>query len=599
MMPGGGRTSRTVERHTTAAVIACGVSLGIHAALITWLPGLKLDDYTRRQQEEDHRWRGLSLAEVRPESAERPSSVRLTSPSLSPVVAGDAAAGVSRLTVPVDPARIEPKRLSERVATGDADMPAAPELPRQNVWQPRHEILEIEKRVVRDDAPRIPRRSVPAVERTRTAEEVVAPFDPSSSVRMSAAVSDPFSAFLPPPVPVPDRMASAVLDGDGGAGSRVGPSLPAGAGGDGGSGAGRGAAIGEQDRKDAAGGRRALDNFLRADVTVYNPLLDRRHTYFRIGLERVGPDILPVMPRDVLLVLDSSASMTEQKLHFCRQGLVKCLDRVGPADAFNVMAFSDTAGFAFPTWRSPDAESLATARRFVESLVSEGATDVFKSLTEMSAALAPRQGRPLIVFMVSDGQPTTGVLNSSDIVAGFSRVNAGRLSIFTFGTGQTANGYLLDLLSYCNRGDSYIVQRGRWDIPDSMHERLGQLSRPVLSDIRFILPASTRIEMFPAQTTNLYLDRQLVLFGRLPRGDDRVVFQALGESRDSPCDMVFDLSLSEVGGDGGRDIREDWARQKVYNLIYQYARTRNPEVLRDIRATAEAYGVETPHTGRF
>jgi hypothetical protein len=109
------------------------------------------------------------------------------------------------------------------------------------------------------------------------------------------------------------------------------------------------------------------------------------------------------------------------------------------------------------------------------------------------------------------------------------------------------DAYLLDLLSYRNRGDTFIVKTGRWDIPAVFESRVREISRPVLSDVRFRFAGQTYCDAYPVLTANLYLDRPLVIYGRFMKGTKRLVFQATGQADDIQCDMVFDRVMRRSG----------------------------------------------------
>jgi hypothetical protein len=98
------------------------------------------------------------------------------------------------------------------------------------------------------------------------------------------------------------------------------------------------------------------------------------------------------------------------------------------------------------------------------------------------------------------------------------------------------------------------------------------------------------------QTCNLYADRPLVLFGRTARdAGARIVMQAVGKAGETACDMVFDIDLAAAPRTADRDIRREWARQRIYHLVGRYARTPEPAILDEIRATAADYRVPVPH----
>jgi Ca-activated chloride channel family protein len=341
-----------------------------------------------------------------------------------------------------------------------------------------------------------------------------------------------------------------------------------------------------------------IEALLKARISVYTHWLDRRYGYFRIEVERIAEEVLPVIPKDIALVQDCSASMTEQRLYFCRQGLLKCLAEIGPRDRYNVISFRDGAEMCFEDWQSPDAEAGRQAEQFIAGMWSGGNTDIFGSIEHL-AELKRVPGRPMIALVISDGISTAGLTRSSDIIGEFTTRNDGVVSVFALGTAQTANAYLLDLLSYCNGGDAFVVTRGRWEIPEAIPRLLREVSRPVLSDVAFRFAADTAIEVYPRQTGNLYLDRPMVIHGRYPRGQERVVFQAMGRTGAVDCDMVFDLPLDRGAEAGDRSIRAEWAKQKVYDLIGRYAREGDAAVLGELHDTAQTYRIEVPYKDRL
>jgi hypothetical protein len=343
---------------------------------------------------------------------------------------------------------------------------------------------------------------------------------------------------------------------------------------------------------------RPIESLLSAEVTVYETLRDWRYGYFRIEIRRIGPEALPVLPKDVLLVQDCSASMAEQRLYFCRQGLARCLEQIGPQDRFAVVGFRDKVEKCFDGWAENNATNRARASAFIGGMVSAGETDIFGSIQSLLDIKGSTR-RPVVAVMVSDGQPTAGVVDSSDIIGKFSKLNDGAISVFAMGTVQTANAYLLDLLSYCNGGESLVVTKGRWDIPDSLAGLASQTARPVLNAVRFRFAEGGGCEVYPASTGNLYLDRPMALTGRYVRGTPGVVFQAVGRGLKADCDMIFNLDLSKARRTDDRGLRETWASQKIYHLIGQHARTGDPKTLEEIRATARAYGLRVPYRGEF
>lgn len=203
--------------------------------------------------------------------------------------------------------------------------------------------------------------------------------------------------------------------------------------------------------------------------------------------------------------------------------------------------------------------------------------------------------RPLVALLVTDGRPTTGVVDSSEIIEQFTRANDGSRSMFCLGGGRKVNRFLLDLLSYRNRGDSAIVE-DRAEIPGRMDALALETARPVLSDLAYRISPLGETEIYPRRLTHLYLDRPLVVYGRCRAGAGRAVMQTIGRSGPAAHDMVFELDL-DASAEGGATIRTDWVWQRIYELIARHIETGSTAVMEEITALSAKYGVNVPYGG--
>ena len=567
------------HRHFAFGVVAAVVSFLLHAILIARFPNINFA--TIVQVAMDRYRQPVRVETVQPEpapAAARPDRFRAQNPNVTADLPGEAMAEKRA----VDELAIQPRMLPDQILAGENRVIGRPsaKLARTD-WDPRLDILKLAEKSKADSVTVRPRSFTWDIPRGGRAADIVAPADRAALDGALRGDSADFHRIGSPT----GKVTSVVLGGTpgGGGSQQAPPEVPP---------ASNEVARVVVEKPETVTGALPLERLLKAEVQTYSTVKDLRYIYCRIEIKRLGPEILPVLPKDFALVQDCSASMTEQKLHFCREGLIRCLGRVGPEDRFNVFRFRDSAERCFPDWVKASAANVEQARRFIDDMRSEGNTDIYDSIRGL-LSLPRTPGRPVIAMIASDGIPTVGQTDDSRIIAEFSRDNAGAVSVFTYGTISGANAYLLDLLSYCNRGDSQIETRGRWEIPDSLAARAEQVARPVLMDLQFRFARAGGIEAYPTLTSNLYLDRPLVIFCRCPRGTRRLVFQAVGAAGTKKCDMVFDVNLDRAPA-GKPQIREDWAWQKVYQSIADYTRTKDPGAIREIQATTRTYGLELP-----
>ncbi|MFO7871929.1 MAG: VWA domain-containing protein [Kiritimatiellia bacterium] len=573
-------SARSGSFRTAAALSACAVSFVIHVLVLTVASryAIRLSSAEPLSESVINR-SGLRIKDLKREAFSMRPGGKVTRPGESPSVM-ELTEEVRKLGTPPSESDLEPPAFDNGDTAGE--MKRGPESDASvtpGAWEPREEIISVSREAAGSEIRGLERRVIPDIERRTGAPDITAPVESSDLIKMQGRGSgrEDFSGKggLDVKVTVRRRLRDMPSDGKGGKGPE--PGRP----------------------EDVEGTGRVKDlkpveDVLKAEITVYSRFFDFDYGYFKVEIERKGEKVLPVLSRDVLLVQDCSNSMAERRLHFCREGLKNCLAMLGEGDRFNVVGFRDSPEMCFKDWARPVPASLGKAKDFIDSLQAGGNTDIFESMKAL-LKLQRKPGRPVTALLITDGRPTAGVVHSSEIIGEFSKLNKGEISVFTAGTVQTANSYLLDLLSYCNRGDSRIISRGRWSIPDVIKEMCAGIRRPVITDLDFVFASDTGCEVYPVLCSNLYLDRPLVLYGRYPKGLEKVTFQAAGRAGELECDMVFDLPLTGNVERGNKRIKTEWARRKIYHLTGEYARKPDVRILRAMEKTAESYGIRIPY----
>ena len=576
-----GAYDKTARQQVLAVLLATALSLIIHGYLLVHFPDMRFDVLKKHAVAESPHTIELSEVMYGTEpTVDRSEEAYTAEAGGSSDHPGDAVDDFIRnLAGWMDD---EPEMKDHKLAGDNEGLASPSATPERSSWTPRQEILQVEERVVDDRLAMLPRKVIAKGPRASEAPDIALPIERSFAGGSLDEPGESFRASRLPVAPITSRASG---------GSLVSPDLVVpedelti-----------QGAEVAEETEEAVTGGVTALDNFIKIRVYTTQHKRDPDYTYFRIEIDRENEDILPVLPKDVILMQDCSASMTEQKLYFCRQGLAEAVATLGPKDRFNVIGFRDGAESCFKELTAVNAKSLNQAQTYIKNMRARGDTDIFRALQDV-LKIKPTPGRPLVALVVTDGVPTTGVTDSGSIIAQFSAMNDGRMSVFTMGTVKAANAYLLDLLSYRNKGDSLVVTSGRWGIPDGLKSRVKGMNRPVLSDMQFQFAAASKAEVYPRNIGHLYLDRPLVLYGKIPKAMPRMIFRVVGQAGDRPCDMAFEFNMGDAVK-GEDEIREEWAWQKVYHLIGEHTRTRQSGVLRDLRLLSKEYGIAVPYGG--
>lgn len=313
-----------------------------------------------------------------------------------------------------------------------------------------------------------------------------------------------------------------------------------------------------------------VDPDVNFELYVYRP--EGEDGYFMITI-RPKPESpgLPVMPKDIIFVLDASASMGRRSFFGVQDGLQDCIPQLRPGDAFNVIGFRSRVLAMDDEHVVPaNDENKLEAERFIGELETSGGTDIYRSLYPL-ALQEGKLTRPFIVFLVSDGRPTVGIRNSQTIINDLTRENEGKASFFAFGAGMSMNEYLLDLLTRRNKGYVKFSE----DITRLQQEVLdfySQFSDPVLVRLNANYGGINEDQTYPKSLPDLYRGSHLRLFGRL-QGQEKIYMRITGLSHTGRKEMVFRATIP--GEDNaGEEIARLWGYNKAYHIIEQISANR-------------------------
>ena len=290
---------------------------------------------------------------------------------------------------------------------------------------------------------------------------------------------------------------------------------------------------------------------------------DPRWRYFTLTFApKTGPDALPVVPKDAVILIDASGSIGSDRLRRCRNAAKEILRTCfNSGDRFNLVAFRNRFTYAFREWRECDAPSFEEADRWLSRLTAHGRTDVFSVIR--SVLTLPRDpSRPLIALVVTDGDANSGVSDTAEILSRFTALNDGLISVYMYGVKKEANRELIDLLTRGNRGES-IIHMGNRKYAGSALEPLATAFRdPVLTDLRIMFAAGTMAETYPRLMKNLYKGGYVTLKGRCPAKIKELVFAFKGLSGDKAFESLYRIDLSSVEK-ASESIIQDWRAERI------------------------------------
>ena len=307
------------------------------------------------------------------------------------------------------------------------------------------------------------------------------------------------------------------------------------------------------------------------------------------------------VPRDIVLVLDTSGSMRGEKMEQAKKALKYCLNNLGKKDRFALVSFATTVNRYRDGLLDATGEQLDQARKWVDELEANGGTAIYDAL-QSALELRPKdEGRTFNVVFFTDGQPTIGDGDKTKpevILKDTVAKNSANTRIFTFGVGDDVNATLLDQLAERTRALATYV-RPQEDIEQKTSSLFTKISRPVLSNLRLATTGDVRLlEVYPPQLPDLFHGGQLTVAGRYS-GKGPSAIKLTGSVGRDKKEFVYEITFPEKTSDkDGKDFVEHlWARRKVGYLLDQIrANGAKTELVNEVVTLAKRYGITTPYT---
>jgi Ca-activated chloride channel family protein len=302
------------------------------------------------------------------------------------------------------------------------------------------------------------------------------------------------------------------------------------------------------------------------------------------------------VPRDLVLVLDTSGSMRGVKMEQARKALKYCLDNLGANDRFGLINFATTVNRYEDRLLPANSEQIAKAKKWVEELEATGGTAINDALASALELRNQEEGRTFTVVFFTDGQPTIGETDMDKIIKHTLAKNSANTRIFTFGVGDDVNATMLDQLAEKTRALSTYVRPAE-DIESKVSGLFSKISNPVLTNLKLTATNDIKFsEVYPPELPDLFHGGQLVVLGRYS-GKGAAAVKLSGWVGMEQKEFVYELTFPEKTGEEREFVEHLWARRKVGYLLDQIrANGERKELVQEVVRLAKKYGITTPYT---
>ncbi|XP_020923927.1 inter-alpha-trypsin inhibitor heavy chain H3 isoform X4 [Sus scrofa] len=172
-----------------------------------------------------------------------------------------------------------------------------------------------------------------------------------------------------------------------------------------------------------------------------------------------APQGLPVVPKNVVFVIDVSGSMYGRKMEQTKDALLKILDDIKEDDYLNFVLFSGDV----TTWKDSlvqaTPENIQKAREFVRNIRDQGMTNINDGLlTGISMLNKAREEHKVperstsIIIMLTDGDANMGVSKPEKIQENVRNAIGGKFPLYNLGFGNNLNYNFLESMALENHG---------------------------------------------------------------------------------------------------------------------------------------------------
>ncbi len=200
-------------------------------------------------------------------------------------------------------------------------------------------------------------------------------------------------------------------------------------------------------------------------------------TVLRVALNTtISPEDLQAKPRDIIVVVDTSGSMSQDdRMSYVKTGLDLLIDEMGELDRIGIVSYA-SEGLVRAELGEGSKEEL---HLIVEELRADGGTNIYAGLElgmQMAASnlSGERQSR---VILLSDGNITVG-RNSDEVSSMSDAFVSDGIGLTTIGVGNSFNLDLMRGLAESGSGNFYYLENPE-AVSEVFTEELSYFAEPI------------------------------------------------------------------------------------------------------------------------
>ncbi|MGV3524012.1 MAG: VIT and vWA domain-containing protein [Candidatus Sericytochromatia bacterium] len=298
--------------------------------------------------------------------------------------------------------------------------------------------------------------------------------------------------------------------------------------------------------------------------------------------------------RQMTYVVDTSGSMSGEKIEQASEALAFSLSKLAERDQFQVISFSDMVNPLTPRAQPATSQHISGAVRFARDLEATGGTNINEALLEALRAKPASGSVPMLLFL-TDGDPTVGVTDFNEILKNVRQANGQQARLFVFGVGDDVNIPFLERLARDNHGTAEFV-RPEENIETKVSHLISQISHPILSAPRLSYGSMPTYDVLPSTLPDFFKGSQLLVVGRYRQAGTQTV-ELQGQINGQARSYRFANQAFASGTTPYAFLPRLWASRRIGALMDQIRlKGQSPELITEVVRLSKQYGIITEYT---
>ncbi len=260
------------------------------------------------------------------------------------------------------------------------------------------------------------------------------------------------------------------------------------------------------------------------------------------------------IPREVVYVIDTSGSMQGDSIVQARAALMLALERLTPADRFNIIQFNHQTSALYTQAVAATADNLWRARQYVDRLGADGGTEMLPALQRALDGQAEQGVLRQIIFL------TDGSVGNEQALFSLIHQQLGNSRLFTVGIGSAPNSFFMTRAAQFGRGTFTYIGKVN-EVGEKMSNLFSKLERPRLTDIAIDWPDDPTVEMWPARIPDLYQGEPILVALKMTRSLPRISLTG------RVAGTAWQQQVTLRGGALQSGVHQLWARRKIDSLL--------------------------------